>query len=566
MNERRKLVCAACAVVLLTLALAPAARRMGGHDGADAAKRAAIAQALDGYGAYLRGAPAVEVEPLADMETVWAIEDAREEAPAPLVTAMYNGGDELGRDAQSGTFYCTLGMDGGEAWPELALRARGEAELRVVWVDDYSYDFCGDAIAEGYAYELLAYTPTQYAYIRVVFTGLPIVTLHAQHAITADDTPARATVAAAGYAPVSEAALVHLRGGGYQKVIDKPSYRIELHALDAGQTDTRYETGVLGMEPDSDWLLLANAQDDTAVRNKLAWDIWNDWHPEGEGLLQLRSEMVELFVDDTYMGLYQLMQRVQEEEEIVRAGGNPATDGVVRIVAKCNPSQKPLRDMQTDGLNSILEYRYEPHGDAQRLFEAAADYGKLSRKPDMQLDDEAFAALALERIDVRSMMEYTLFYHVCQLQDNSGNNIYLFLMRQEDGRVRYLHAPWDMDTGFWVKPDSETGSSMRWPDVSMILPKRMLDLDVGGCRAIIWDMWREKRVTLLTDEAMHARFDEMEAYINASGAYLRESQRWYGEAKKLNLSEMAYYETQNLDLIERTLAWFWPIEDGDAAQ
>ena len=68
-------------------------------------------------------APAVG--PVLDIEDVWAIEDAREESGAPLVTALENNGMRLGYDAQENTFYCPVGLDNGEEWPGLHLSAPG---------------------------------------------------------------------------------------------------------------------------------------------------------------------------------------------------------------------------------------------------------------------------------------------------------------------------------------------------------------------------------------------------------------------------------------------------------
>ena len=82
-----------------------------------------------------------------DLEEIWAIEDAREETDAPLVFGMTGDQGEAGYDAQSRTFYYTLGMENGSEWPEIQLSAYGEPGVRVVWVDDYSYDWCSDAIA-----------------------------------------------------------------------------------------------------------------------------------------------------------------------------------------------------------------------------------------------------------------------------------------------------------------------------------------------------------------------------------------------------------------------------------
>ena len=81
-----------------------------------------------------------------DIEDAWAIEDERQEAQAPLVRSMFNGGSALGYDAASDTFYCTLGVEHEDDWPELALSVEDAPGVTVVWIDDYAYDFCTDAI------------------------------------------------------------------------------------------------------------------------------------------------------------------------------------------------------------------------------------------------------------------------------------------------------------------------------------------------------------------------------------------------------------------------------------
>ena len=96
-----------------------------------------------------------------DIEDEWAIEDERQEAQAPLVRSMVNGDSALGHDAGSDTFYCTLGVEHEDDWPELALSVQDAPGVTVCWIDDYAYDFCADAIREGYRYELLAYTDTE---------------------------------------------------------------------------------------------------------------------------------------------------------------------------------------------------------------------------------------------------------------------------------------------------------------------------------------------------------------------------------------------------------------------
>ena len=245
-----------------------------------------------------------------DIEDAWAIEDERQEAQAPLVRSMVNGDSALGHDAGSDTFYCTLGVEHEDDWPELALSVEDAPGVTVVWIDDYAYDFCADAIREGYRYELLAYTDTEYAYFGVVFTGLPIITWH-----TYDETEpigdeyvqGRASVSSAQHEAVNSAAQIHLRGGSFPLPMDKPSYRLEFHELSRKGRDRSSDHAVLGMEPDSDWLLLGVAWDRSTLINHLCWRMWDAWN-EGEPVpMQMGSEMIELFVNDEYREIYELM-------------------------------------------------------------------------------------------------------------------------------------------------------------------------------------------------------------------------------------------------------------------
>ena len=61
------------------------------------------------------------VEPVREIEEIWAIEDEREESEELLVTRLFCNGAEAAYDAESNTFYCTLGLENGEEWPKIKL-------------------------------------------------------------------------------------------------------------------------------------------------------------------------------------------------------------------------------------------------------------------------------------------------------------------------------------------------------------------------------------------------------------------------------------------------------------
>ena len=60
-----------------------------------------------------------------EIEVLWDIEDARQESDKPLVTALENHGVPLAYSEAENRFYCTLGLETGDDWPQLHLTAPG---------------------------------------------------------------------------------------------------------------------------------------------------------------------------------------------------------------------------------------------------------------------------------------------------------------------------------------------------------------------------------------------------------------------------------------------------------
>lgn len=565
MNRRKKLIAAAVCVLALTALLVLPARllSLGAHHAGDRDAEHMIGPMLS----LLDKSPAetahTPVSDMMDIEDVWAIEDTREERfEAPLVAGMRNGDSELGYDAESNTFYCTVGLDG-EDWPALQLfaaPAEGTENLGVTWIDDYSYDFMSDAVSEGYRYELMAYTDTEYAYFGIVFTGLPTVTLHVdggKEALCDEYIPARMSVSSAEHEAISSGAWVHLRGGGFEKARPKWSFRVEFHEV-TGRGDKKTARSVLGMPADTDWLLISNASDESCVRNEISWDLWRDWNEDDHAFMLLESRMVEVFLEDEYMGVYQVMQRINEEEEIVRMGGSLASDYTARVVKKENLGKRPNIDwMEEAGFYG--ELRQAPQGvSAASAFDRFAPYIAMSAQPKKYISDEEFTALCEKHVDVREMLEYFLFVQAASLgHDNYFNNVYMWALWNGENHVYHL-SPWDMDASFirmFGNGDQDTINLL------YTLCTRMVELDIGGARGMLWEIWNDKRNTVITDDAMYNRLLEQEELLNRSGAYLRETEKWFGEARTLDLTEMQVFALEHLRVADFMMSELFPHEN-----
>ena len=498
-----------------------------------------------------------------EVEAVWAIEDSRTETERALVQRMFNGDEILGYDSESRTFYCSIGTQNGDDWPELALSALGEAGVSAAFVDDYTYDFCWDAVAEGYRYELLTYTDTEYAYAGVVFTGLPIVTIHTDGGAEIEwDVNAGADIHIAGgeTGALYSRALVHRRGGNAYVGVPKHSYRIKFRSISLKGKEQDVARSVLGMEADSDWLLIGNASDYKAIRNHLCWQQWAAWK-EGPQFAELDSRLVELFHGDEYMGIYQLMQYVNPEKELLKMGGNPKTDALIRIIIAINEGDRPRKQRGDEG---AVELRYAPEGmTAEEAFALFEPFEQVEFLRTREMSDEEFVQTIQQHFDVQELIDYFLFIQMYGIRDNVRNNLYVWALRQADGTYRYALSPWDMDRSLGYEESTQRPGELASYDMGMV--HRMLDADLLDSRQRMWSMFEEKRAGVLSDEAINEWLYGVEDAINATGAFLRESEKWRGGAEKLDLTEMREKLMECQRVFEEQAAWMWPRgEDGDA--
>ena len=481
------------------------------------------------------------VEPCRDIEAIWAIEDAREESDAPLVTALENNGQALGYDAESNTFYCTLGLNHGEEWPQLHLTAPGARGVSLCFVDDYTYDWCADAIRDGWAYQILAYTDDAYSYASLVFTGLPIVSLGTQEALRPhEDIPVKVSVSAAGEAELTAYARAHERGDTSLRMRPKHGIKVEFTRYADGTHKTEREMPLLGRT--DEFILIACSMDYLLIRDKLSWDLWNGISSVDEAFGPRETAYCEVFAGDAYLGVYVMMKPYDYAQELARLGADaPATDSLYRLAGRSvHEFDKPLIQ---DHRSMYYEQHYAPSGETGHA--ALLPYLALFAEE----DDAVFSEKALELLDIDSVIRYALFVQACGMTDNEHNNLYIVAHRTEDG-YRYLFAPWDLDVS-WGRDDDENAEV--WYDFPIF--DRLVELDCGGVvRDRLAAIWQQMRENGFSGENVGSLLDGYNAALNDSGAFYRDAERWNRPNAYSENYSIYSYAAARFEMMDRRIA------------
>ena len=452
------------------------------------------------------------VEPCREIEEIWAIEDARRESEMPLVTALEMDGMPLGYDAESNIFYCTLGMDGGDDWPDIHLTAPGAKGVSLCFVDDYTYDWRTDAIRDGYEYQLLAYTDEEFSYASIVFTGLPIVRIDTEQALLPhEDIPVNVSICAAGEEPLTAYARAHERGDTSLRMRPKHGIKVEFTRNQDGTRKTTQRMPFLG-ETD-EFVLLACSMDDLLIRDKLSWDLWNGIADPDEAFGPRELTYCEVFAGEEYLGIYLIMKPYDYVEELGRLHADaPVTDGLYRLAGRTvHEFDKPLIQ---DHRDIYYEQHYAPA--------SATDHAAIAPYLAMfaEESDEVFREKALSMLDLDSVIRYVLFIQACGMTDNEKNNLYIVCHREGNG-YRYLFAPWDLDVS-WGRDEEENAEV--WYEIELF--DRLIELDCGDARQRMARIWQQMRETAFSDENVEQLLASYDFTMGESGAFYRDAVKW----------------------------------------
>ena len=473
---------------------------------------------------------------------------------------LHWNGEVLPYDAERGVYCLPQPLDGSAAgslsttWGRVYLPEEQWAQGRQ------------DAMAEGRTLEAYVSDGRRWCRLEVYLSGVPALVVHTGSSVPykLDPQYVSGTMASLDLAynygeytlfwpegnsrsqAVTGGIEYHWRGNT-NLLANKKSYRLNL--LDEkGQPDAK---DLLGLGEDADWFLLNFATDTTRARDKVAWQLWQQLAQQNEhDLPGIQVEYVELYLDDTYMGLYGIARPISRDSLQLPAGD-------VLYKWRTMPMD---RSMPTAGTFASLEEEESlswgvwlevvwPKSYSEGVWQPMADYVRLYYTPGAQTSWQQLESTT----NLDNLLDVSLFRQFVCAADNFSYNQY-FLQSSADGL--YYRIPWDMDYTFGDVYDEFYSLDM----TSTLLPDMELDAlyHAGSSRAqrLIAQRWSELRSTVLTMENVTALFGAAQEELTASGAPGRDAALW-GNAETYPWE--AHYRTLDveatLEFMERRLAF-----------
>jgi len=485
------------------------------------------------------------VMPAPDIELIWTIEDVRTESETPLVTKLENHGIPLAYDKEKNTFYCTLGLDNGESWPDLHLTAPEAFGTKLYFVDEYEFDWCSDAIDEGYAYQIITYDDSYYSYAEIVFTGLPMLMIETDEDITAEDSPIRVTFSAYGCEPLKSNGRIHKRGASTLHD-EKGSYKVEFSREADGRRKVMMDVPLFG-KTDS-IILNGMIRDELLMREKLSWDLYSGLSAPEEPFGARHTEYAEVFINNAYYGVYLLMNQMNCADELSKEGRHALTDSVYRTaVLSFGGDRDYVRHPYRQ--NTGYELYYHPDMNSTDPFQALRPWIDLNKTQ----DDDEFVRKGLALVDLESMLEMVLFIQAGGMTDNIFNNMYI-IAHSTDAGIRYSFAPWDLDMTWARKPDEVGQDYENW--LYFPVADRLMNLNAGGnLRQMAKDTWTRMRAGAFNMETIERLIERYTYELGGTGAWARNAERWAFENYDPDSYEILVFAEIRLAMLDRAIDW-----------
>lgn len=370
--------------------------------------------------------------------------------------------------------------------------------------------------------------------------------------------------------------------GRYSSTLPQKPYGFETR----NEASENLNVSLLGMPEENDWILLANYNDKSFLRNSLAGQIFRDM-----GHYAPRTRHCELIVNGSYDGIYVLTEKIKRDKNRVDIArleetenfGDNVTGGYIfktdyyssedSWTSAYPPFHKPGATV-----HFVFEYP-DPHIITENQKAYLQDYvdsfEEVLHGPAFKDPVSGYAAF----IDVSSFRDYFILSEVSRNVDAYKKSRFLFKDKESKGGKIHSGPAWDFD---WAWKDiwdchmftNTDGSGWAyqvndcdvWPTPPVYMTRLLQDPHFANN---LKKRYQTLRTTILSTESIFSYIDSVSTYLNE--AQKRHYTRWDILGENVGAPEVGYIPTTfNAEMgkfktwIETRLSWLDSNMPGNA--
>ena len=334
------------------------------------------------------------------------------------------------------------------------------------------------------------------------------------------------------------------RGATASHYIMKPSLNMKLRTPDY---EEEADSALLGMRSCSSWILDAMAIDCICMRNRVAFDIWNDfsrlpYDTDFDGRNGTEGRFLELYINNEYYGIYCLSDRINRKllnlKKTQEEGGAVKLRGVLYKSGTQEISNQDEPGYNEDSTACVIEW----HNAWELTY--PEDYGGLQVW--QPLLDAILNGRSTDYVKryffMQNLADYQIHVMALCIGDNWGNKNHYFSIRNmrkdidapdpaDADRRRFVVTPWDLDTSFGghYAGDYYDGHYADWP-VNVIMNNAPYPINylAGDAEylALLKQRWEEGRQGAFSVDSICKKLERWRDLFIGSGAWQRMTEHY----------------------------------------
>lgn len=354
---------------------------------------------------------------------------------------------------------------------------------------------------------------------------------------------------------------IELRGATSQNYPKKP-YRIE--TID--ENGENNNVSLFGMPKENDWVLQNPYYDRTFMRNIIAYNLANKM-----GQYAPRTQPVEVFLDNTYQGIYVFMEKIKRDKgrvdiaklDVDDVAGDSLTGGYIIKIDKTDGEDNEY----WGGKNVNYQYHYPKPAEIQPeqkeyIKDFVLDLERVMDTAQFEDPDVGYP----HYLDVESLIDYFIINEVTRNVDGYRISTYMYKDKDRDGKVTPLKMGpiWDFNLSLGVT--NWDGNKTDGWNLDLLIERTAHEYTPPFWWGIIvktdkfqeqlLDRWTTWRQTVLDVETFHNYIDTVADTLEE--AHARDYQKWnHGNDFR---NEVDYIKTW----LEGRIAWMDENITGEA--
>lgn len=349
--------------------------------------------------------------------------------------------------------------------------------------------------------------------------------------------------------------------GATAQTMAKKSFAVKLLDADGKGFDHSF----FGLREDNNWILDAMAVDAACMRNRVSFDLWNDFSTppyykadEKKALTGTRGRFVEVILNGKYQGLYCMTEKLDRKQlklkkyKEAKKGKPEEIHGLLYKTDQWSyevlmghdldnrtlPGRAPAGYSNELGQETWQSYEQQ-YPDAA---EEAVDWEPMWNGVNFiaTSSQEDFDAQLKDRFDYPALRDYYLFIELMLATDNHGKNMFWYVYDKQSktyGEKLGL-TPWDLDGTWGGRWDGSTYICSPTQDFDTFLwanehGQLTTYIRLAQSQTIDWagDLkarYAELRKTWFSEPSLTGRFAAYATLFADSHADEREERRWSG--------------------------------------